>query len=66
MISKELREAIEKMEKLHDALKNIHLLDLIPEIFENQEKIMKHLKSMDKVKEKIDPSDNFKSKIEGK
>ena len=61
MITNELRIAIQKMEKLQDALKNIHLLDLLPEIFENQEKLIAHIEKMDKVKNK-----DFKEKIETK
>lgn len=56
MITKDLHEALAKIEKLHEALKNIHLLDLLPELIKNQEKLIKQLEK----------SDNFKSKLEGK
>ena len=73
MISKELRESIQKMEKLQQAMKNIHLLDLLPEIFENQEKLTKYVEKIDKLHEKFDKMDEkfdkiktFKEKIETK
>jgi len=60
MISKELRQAIEKMEKLQETLKNIHLLDLLPEIFENQQKLITYIEKMK------DDSKSFKEKVEKK
>lgn len=60
MISKELRDAIQKIEKLQGAMKNIHLLELLPEIFENQKKLTDYI---DKTR---DDSKSFKEKIETK
>lgn len=61
MISRELREAIQKIEKLQDTMKNIHLLDLLPEIFENQKTLIAHIEKIDKIKNK-----DFKERIETK
>jgi len=60
MISRELRTAIQNMEKLQETMKNIHLLDLLPQIFENQTKLIAYIEKMK------DDSKSFKEKVEKK
>jgi uncharacterized spore protein YtfJ len=55
MISKDLREAIAKIDKLQEALKHIELLELLPDL----------LDKMDKLQGK-EPQKSYKEKIETK
>lgn len=60
MITKELRTAIEKIETLREGLKNMHLLELLPQLLENQQKLI------DYIEKTKDDSKSFKEKINTK
>lgn len=54
MISRELHEAIQKIEKLRESLKNIHLLELLPQLMNDQKKLIDYIEKIDKFKDKIE------------